>query len=474
MSVSRWHADVCHICSVSLDCKKQYLDIRAIPTHQGCGVLFQPPEFRSKPTRLQWPNFRSTCQTHMAGTLPNAILVHYHCILILCWVRRNVPILALTSTLPQICQPCFEPPPSRLEFDIYRSFDHVTDPLARRLADAPIELFNAIIAHLQPDQALAVASKRDALMLSPRRLISPYRSSVSEIIKSYSSRRRLAHLYQVASYLQGQNVQVDSREREVGLSPQSNAVFVAINGRRYLHDFCDRGPTATNGRPGYSTVWMKLKNPNQVALMVDEFGIVDAAFEEDNGQLQWILGTDPTDQRISVEKAPTSILSSIKVTYDSIKCRSISLLPCSGTRLRPLLFPNSGEWIPWSFHRGTVFAYPHDEYFIPTVTDIATPDKVYMSYRRDGMFSGIHHKPEGNCTQVPLGPPAEKRVVKFLVLSNSITSSQIQYVQFIYNSQAVPALPMNFRVEREEVHDEVKAIWWGNALRSGLSFNIVK
>jgi hypothetical protein len=157
---------------------------------------------------------------------------------------------------------------------------------------------------------------RDALMLSPRRLISSYRSSVSEIIKSYSSRRRLAHLYQVASYLHGQNVQVDSREREVSLSPQTNAIFVVIDGRRYLHDFCDGGSTAPNGRSGFSTVWMRLKNPNQVALMVDEFGIVDVAFEQGNGQLQWILGTDPTAQKIFVEKAPTGILSSIKVTYD--------------------------------------------------------------------------------------------------------------------------------------------------------------
>ncbi|KAI1508045.1 hypothetical protein KJE20_03561 [Pyrenophora tritici-repentis] len=472
--MSRWHRDVCLICSVSLDCEKQFSDIRAIPTQQGYGILFQPPEFRTKPRRLQWPNFRSTCQVHLAGTLPNALLVHYHCILILCWVRRNAPILALTSTLPQISQPCFEPPPSRLEFDIYRMFDHVKDPLVQRLMEAPVELFNAITAYLPPDQALAVASIRDALVLSPRRLISPYRSSVSEIIKSYSSRRRLAHLYEVASYLQGQNVEVGSRDREVGLSPETNAVFVAVGGRRYLHDFCDGDHLASNGRSGFSTVWMGLKNPNQVALMVDEFGIVDVAFEEDNGQLQWILGTEPTTRNIFLERAPTGILSSIKVTYDSIKCRSIRLLPCSGARPRPLLLPNSGQWIPWSFYLGTLFTFPHDDYFIPTVTDIVTPGIIYISYRRDGVISGIHNKPEGNCTQILLGPPAETRSVKFLVLCHSITKSQIPCIQFIHNNRAIPPLPTAFNVQKEEVHSEVKAIWWSNTWRSGFLFNVIK
>jgi hypothetical protein len=51
-------------------------------------------------------------------------------------------------------------------------------------------------------------------------------------------------------------------------------------------------------------------------LMVNEFGIVDVALEENNGQLQWVLGTEPTSRRIFVERAPTGVLSSIKVTYD--------------------------------------------------------------------------------------------------------------------------------------------------------------
>jgi hypothetical protein len=316
MSLSGWHNDVCLICSVSLDCEKQYPDIRAIPTQRGHGILFRPPEFRKKPRRLQWPNLRSTCQVHLAGTLPNAFLVHYHCILILCWVRGTAPILALTSTLPQTCQPCFEPPPSRLEFDIYRQFDRVKYPLAQRLIKAPMELFNAITAYLPLDQALAIASMRDALDLSPRRLTCPYRSSVSEIINSYASRRRLAHLYDVAFYLQGQNVQVGPRDRVVELSSQTNAIFVAIDGKRYLHDFCDGDHPASNGQSGFITVRMGLKSPNQVALMVNEFGIVDVALEENNGQLQWVLGTEPTSPRIFVERAPTGVLSSIKVTYD--------------------------------------------------------------------------------------------------------------------------------------------------------------
>lgn len=195
-------------------------------------------------------------------------------------------------------------------------YNQARDPLAQRLVDVPVELFNAIIAYLPLDQALAAASMRDALVLSPRRLIPLHRSSVSEIMQSYSSRRRLVHLYDVVSYLQGQNVEVGSRHREVGLSPETNAVFVAINGRRYLHDFSNGYQSASNGRSGFSTVWMGLKNLNQIALMVDEFGIVDVAFEEDNGQLQWILGTEPTSRNIFIERSPTGSLSSIKVTYD--------------------------------------------------------------------------------------------------------------------------------------------------------------
>jgi hypothetical protein len=112
----------------------------------------------------------------------------------------------------------------------------------------------------------------------------------------------------------------------------------------------------------------------------------------------------------------------------SVKCRSIRL-PCSGAQPRPLLLPDSGRWIPWSFYLKTPYTFPHDDYFIPSVTDIATPDIVYLSYKRDGVISGIHEKPEGSRTQVPLGPLAKTRSVKLLVLCHSISLSRIPYIQ---------------------------------------------
>jgi hypothetical protein len=278
-----------------------------------------------------------------------------------------------------------------------------------------------------------------------RFVICPYRSSVSEIIKSFSSRRRLAHLYDIASYLQDQNVEVGSRDREVSLSPETNAVFVAVGGRRYLHDFCDGYHSASRGQSGFRTTRMGLKNPDQVALMVDEFGIIDVAFEENNGQLQWILGTKPSARNIFVERAPTGKLSSIKVTCDvssiclvgngNLLTNVVRKMPIYKTppmlwRPTPTTFlHNSGRWIPWSFHLGTQFTFPHDDYFVPTVTDITTPDIVYVSYRRDGAISGIHDQPEGNCTQVLLSPPAGTRSLKFLVLCHSLTLSQIPCIQ---------------------------------------------
>lgn len=316
MSLSSWHDDICHICSVPIDCEREHLDIRAVPTNQGRGILFLPPQFKKRPSRLQWPNFRSICQVHQAGSLPNALLVHYHCVLILCWVRKDVPILALTSALPQICQPCIEPPPSRLEFDIYRMFDHIRDPLVQRLANIPAEIFNTIITYLAPDQALAVASTRDALLLNPRRLISPYRSNVGDILQSYFSRRRLAHLYHVAFYLSGERVRIGPRTRKVSLGPHTTAIVITINGKRYLHEFCDEGLLAPEGQSGFSIIRMRLKNPTHVALVVDEFGIIDFAFEQVNGFLRWMLGIDPTTQKIFVEKAPTGRLDNVQVTYD--------------------------------------------------------------------------------------------------------------------------------------------------------------